>query len=160
MATVQNLWNIVNREVGGVAGFNYSGALTEFGGVWTYERLNEYIKDSQSYVPGTGMAQRVGRDDQRADILAYLGSLSANPVAFPAPVEVEAPAELEDAVEDATDHAADAAADIIETAETAGDTVIDAAADVADAAGEAVDETLDTAADAIENVEEAVQPEE
>lgn len=160
-----NLWNIVNREVGSVAGFNYSAALTDFGGVWTYERLNEYIKDSQSYVPGTGMAQRMGRDDQRADILAYLGSLSASPVAFPAPVEVEAPAEdVEHAASEALEHAGDAAAEVVENAADAGDAAIEAASDAAaemtDAAGDAVNEALESAEDVIENVEEAAQPEE
>ena len=89
-----NLYDIVGREVASVAGFNYTGALQEFGGVWTYDRLNEYLRNSQAYVPGTSMVQRFAKDEQRAEILAYLGSLSANPVPFPAPAAPEeAPAE-------------------------------------------------------------------
>lgn len=155
-----NLWDIVNREVASVPGYNYSGALAAFGGVWTYERLNDYIADSQSYIPGTAMAQRVGRDNQRAELLAYLGSLSANPVAFPAPIEVEAPVTDEHAAAEALDHGAAAAADMADTAEAAGEAVIDAAAEGADAAGDTVNETLEAAEDAIDSVEEAVQPEE
>ena len=88
--TGPNLWNIVGREVASVPGFAYTSALKEIGGVWTYERLDEYLKNSQGYVPGTAMVQRFPKDDQRADILLYLGALSDNPVPIPQPEPVEA----------------------------------------------------------------------
>ena len=96
--TGPNLWNIVGRPVASSDGFNYSGALSGFGGEWTYERLDGYLKNSQEYLPGTSMVQRFPRDNQRADILAFLGSLSESPVAFPEPApaandNAEAPAE-------------------------------------------------------------------
>lgn len=106
--TGPNLWGIVGREVGGHAGFNYTSALKEAGGVWTYERLDAFLKNSQEYIPGTAMVQRFPRDDQRADILAYLGSLAASPVPFPAPAAA-APAE-ETAVEEAPAEAEEPAA--------------------------------------------------
>jgi len=84
--TGPNLWNIVGREVGTVAGFNYSNALKEFGGTWTYERLEKYIENSQGYVPGTAMVQRFPKASQRAEVLVYLGSLSNNPMPFPEPL--------------------------------------------------------------------------
>lgn len=83
-----NLWNLVGREVASVSGFGYSGALKEIGGVWSYERLDPYLENSQSYVPGTQMAQMIRKETKRADILAYLGSLSNDPVPFPAPAPV------------------------------------------------------------------------
>lgn len=103
--TGPNLWNIVGRAVASHAGFNYSNALKEFGGEWTYERLDAYIANSQAYIPGTAMVQRFPRDDQRADILAYLATLSDSPVPFPEPAaapEAEAP-ETEAADETAAD---------------------------------------------------------
>lgn len=96
--TGPNLWDIVGREVAGVPGFNYTSALKDFGGVWSYERLDQYLKNSQEYVPGTAMNQRFARDAQRADLLVYLGSLSDNPVAPPAPIAAAA---------DDADHAGD-----------------------------------------------------
>lgn len=103
--TGPNLYDIVGRAVAGVPGFNYSGALTEFGGTWTYERLDEYLKNSQSYVPGTAMVQRFPKDEQRAELLAYLGSLSPSPLPFPEPAapapEAESDAEEEHASDDA-----------------------------------------------------------
>ena len=110
--TGPNLWDIVNRPLAGVAGFNYTNALQDAGGVWTYERLNDYIRNSQEYIPGTAMVQRFPRDAQRADILAYLGSLSANPAPYPAPAVVEAV--VEEAAAEVLEAAEDAAGEAIE----------------------------------------------
>lgn len=99
--TGPNLWGIVNHPVAGHAGFNYSGALKEAGGVWSYDRLDAFLKNSQEYIPGTAMVQRFAKDEQRADLLAYLGSLSSDPVPYPAPAPVaEAPAADEHGAED------------------------------------------------------------
>ncbi len=105
--TGPNLWNIVGRQVGTVGGFGYTSVLQDDGGSWTYERLDAYLRNSQEYMPGTAMVQRFPRDNQRADILAYLGSLSSNPVPFPAPlpaVEVTDEAETADHGEEAEAH--------------------------------------------------------
>ncbi len=152
-----NLWDIVGRPVANVAGFNYSGALSGLGGTWTYERLDGYLKDSQAYLPGTAMVQRFPRDNQRADLLAYLQTLSDNPVPFPAPVVVEeAPVEEEaasetegvieeaaaavgGAIEDAGAAVEDAAEAVVNTVEDAGEAVVDAAEDAVDATQEAID---------------------
>ncbi|MCI5046664.1 MAG: cytochrome c family protein [Aquisalinus sp.] len=87
--TGPNLYGIVGKQVASVAGFAYSGALQEFGGVWTYERLDGYLENSSSYIPGTSMAQRIRKDDKRADILAYLQSQGSMNVPFPAPAPIE-----------------------------------------------------------------------
>ena len=85
-----NLWNIVGRPIAGLASYtNYSSALKEKGGVWTYEALSELLYNSQEYAPGTVMQQKIKKDGKRADILAYLGSLSTDPVPFPKPAQIE-----------------------------------------------------------------------
>lgn len=98
--TGPNLWGVVGRQVAGHAGFNYTSALQDFGGEWTYERLDEYLKNSQGYVPGTAMVQRFPRDDQRADLLAYLSTLSDDPVPFPEPAAPAEPAEGPESADD------------------------------------------------------------
>ncbi|MFQ5563244.1 MAG: c-type cytochrome [Parvularculaceae bacterium] len=109
--TGPNLWGVVGRPVAGHEGFNYTGALKEFGGVWTYERLDAFLENSQALVPGGGMAQRIGKAEQRADFLAYLQTLSDDaPVPFPEPAAL-APAE-----EEGGDAASDAESDASETA--------------------------------------------
>ena len=90
--TGPTLWNKMGAPVASRAGFNYTAALEGIGGVWTYERMDEYLRNSQAYVPGGGMVQRIPRDEHRADILAYLGSLSANPLPFPEPLPAPEPA--------------------------------------------------------------------
>lgn len=111
--TGPNLWGVVGRELASHAGFNYTSALKDAGGVWTYERLDHYLMNSQEYIPGTAMVQRFPRDDQRADILAYLGSLAASPAPFPepAPAATEEAAELDTAEEALENEPVDGAGD-------------------------------------------------
>jgi cytochrome c len=110
--TGPNLWEIVGRPVAAIPGYAYSGALRDLGGEWTYEKLNAYLENSQGYVPGTQMAQKIRKDDKRVNILAYLGSLSDSPVPYPDPVA--APEPTAEGEESAMDEAGEAAADAID----------------------------------------------
>lgn len=83
--TGPNLWNIVGREVASVEGFGYSPAMQEYGGVWTYERLDGLLINSKSFLPGTSMAQKIRKEGKRSNILAFMQTLSSSPQAFPAP---------------------------------------------------------------------------
>jgi cytochrome c len=123
--TGPNLWGIVDRAVASHAGFKYTGELTAAGGVWSYDRLDKYLENSQAYIPGTAMIQRFPKADQRADILAYLATLSDAPVPFPAPAVAEAPAA---AVAEAPAEAA--------TTETPAEVPADASVEPAEAASE------------------------
>ena len=80
-----NLWNVVNRTVASHEGFSYSDAMAAEEGVWDFERLSQFIADPKGSVAGTKMAFKgVSKDGARADVLAYLRSLSATPAALPA----------------------------------------------------------------------------
>jgi len=71
---------VAGREVASVEGFNYSQALKDYGGEWTYERLDCYLKNPSECVPGNKMTYAGVRDDgKRADIIAYLASLGDSP---------------------------------------------------------------------------------
>ena len=78
------LWGVVGRPVASIAGFGYSDGLKKMGGDWTYEEINKFIKKPKADVAGTKMTFP-GEDDphKRADILAYLQTLSDSPVPFP-----------------------------------------------------------------------------
>jgi cytochrome c len=118
--TGPNLWDIVGHPVAAIEGFGYTTALQEFGGTWTYERLDKYLENSKAYIPGTEMAQRVRKEGKRADILAYLQSLSDNPVPFPEPAPVIE--EVAEAGAEILDAAAEAAGDVVEeVVETVGE---------------------------------------
>lgn len=80
-----NLWGVVGRTVASHEGFSYTTALKSFGGEWTYERLDKFLTDSPALVPGTAMNQHIAVAAQRAELLAFLSTLSDAPVPFPAP---------------------------------------------------------------------------
>ena len=78
------MWDVVDRPLAAVAGFNYSTALKDKGGNWTYELLDCFIKNPKKCTPGTKMAYAgLKRDDQRADLIVYLRSLSDDPKPLP-----------------------------------------------------------------------------
>ncbi|MFQ6016688.1 MAG: c-type cytochrome [Kiloniellaceae bacterium] len=80
-----NLWNIVNRPVGGVDAFKYSAALKDKSGeVWSYRNLDAFLAKPKDWAPGTKMTFGGIKDaGQRADLIAYLRSLSDSPAALP-----------------------------------------------------------------------------
>lgn len=82
-----NLWDVVGRNHAAVEGFAYSDSLkAKAGEPWTFEALNEFIAAPKAVIPGTKMVfGGVKRDQARADLLAYLATLSDAPKPFPAP---------------------------------------------------------------------------
>lgn len=83
-----NLYGIVDRAKGSVAGFNYSAALKAKGGAWTYDDLDHFIAAPKGYLPGTSMGYAgLTRGGQRADLINYLHTLSDNPVPLPKAAE-------------------------------------------------------------------------
>lgn len=81
------LYDLVERPVAAHAGFSYSeGAKAKSAEKWTYDNLNAFLKNPKGWMPGTKMAYGgVKNDKKRADLMAYLASLSAAPKPFPAP---------------------------------------------------------------------------
>jgi len=79
-----NIYDVVNRPKAAHEGFNYSAALTEKGGDWSFAELNAFLEQPMMYVPGTTMAYAGVRNEQdRIDLLAFLRTLSANPAPLP-----------------------------------------------------------------------------
>jgi len=82
--TGPNLWGIVGRPKASHEGFNYSAALKEKGGEWTYEELAKFINNPKAAVPGNKMAFAGIKDKaELADLLAYLRTLNDNPPPLP-----------------------------------------------------------------------------
>jgi cytochrome c len=80
------LYGVVGRDKGSEPGYSYSAAMKAKGGKWTFADLNTWLTKPSAYVPGTKMAYAgIENDKNRADVIAYLRTLSANPV--PLPVE-------------------------------------------------------------------------
>ena len=100
-----NLYGILGRSVASADGFGYSSALTEYGGDWTWDRMDAWLKSPKSAVPGNAMSfNGISKDNKRAELLVWLNAQSDTPL--------ELPAEIVEAVEEAvTDIAEDAAAE-------------------------------------------------
>lgn len=79
-----NLYGIVGSKHGHMEGFAYSDAIKSHAGNWDYAELNKFIYDPKAYAPGTKMTfAGVKKDQERANIIAYLRSLSDNPAPLP-----------------------------------------------------------------------------
>ena len=78
------LWGVVGRPKASVEGIEYSDALKSLGGTWTYADLNQYIAQPAWTVPGVAMGMPgVHEAKDRADIIAFLRSLSDEPEPMP-----------------------------------------------------------------------------
>ena len=78
------LWGVAGRPIASIPGFPYSDSLKAVGGNWTWEALNTMVSNPKMEASGTKMTFPGEKDPQkRADILAYLQTLSDSPVPFP-----------------------------------------------------------------------------
>ena len=119
-----NLWDVVGRKMGAAPGFVYSDGFKAMGDkAWDFDSLNAWLKAPKEFIKGTKMAfGGIGNDQDRANVLAYLDSLSDSPKPFPAN----------------TEKAAAPAATATAPAATAAAPAATAAAPVAAAAGESL----------------------
>jgi cytochrome c len=78
-----NLWGVVGRPKV-EPGFNYSAAMKAKGGDWTIPELSDFLTSPRGYIPGTAMSfAGLPRPQQRADVIAFLNTLSDNPKPLP-----------------------------------------------------------------------------
>jgi cytochrome c len=80
-----NLYGVVGEKKGeGRGGFNFSAAMKGKGGTWTFDDLNKFISNPKGFVPGTAMGfAGIQKDSERADVIAYLNTLSEHPQPLP-----------------------------------------------------------------------------
>jgi cytochrome c len=82
------LWDIVDRPIAAHEGFAYSEAMKAKAAeakIWSWDNLNAFLTKPSTYVPKTKMVYPGLKDADRANVLAYLQSLSDAPKPFPAP---------------------------------------------------------------------------
>jgi cytochrome c len=88
-----NLYGVVGGPHAHMEGFSYSAGLKAKTGPWTFDELNEWLHKPSSYVSGTRMTfAGLNNDQQRADVIDYLRTLSPNPEPLPAANAEPAPA--------------------------------------------------------------------
>ena len=95
-----NLYGVVGGPVAAVDSFKYSGALTEYGGEWTLERLDAFFTKPRAEVKGTKMSfAGLKKEEDRANLIAYLNTFSDNPLALGATEAVSETTEDEEEYE-------------------------------------------------------------
>jgi cytochrome c len=69
-----NLFGVVGRPAGGVAGFKYSPAFvaSEGGIVWDEGTLDRWLADPQSVIPGAIMPYKQADPDKRRLVIEFL----------------------------------------------------------------------------------------
>lgn len=97
-----HLWGVVGREVGAVADYGYSGALSEQADAWTFANLNAFLENPKGWAPGTSMGfAGLNKPEDRAAVIAYLNVEGGSNLPYPEPeaetAEAEAPAETAEA---------------------------------------------------------------
>jgi cytochrome c len=79
-----NLFGVLGRDIASLPDFSYSDALTEKEGSWDYQTVSDFVGDPRGWAPGTKMTFAGLRKAQdRADLLAYLRTLSDSPPPLP-----------------------------------------------------------------------------
>ena len=81
-----NLYGVVGGAQGEhMAGYAYSAALkAKQGGKWTYDEMDKWLTKPAAYAPGTKMTYAgVADPKERADVIAYLRTLAAEPEPLP-----------------------------------------------------------------------------
>ena len=79
-----NLWDLINRPKASVSGFAYSKSLSEYGGKWTFEELNEFLYNPKEYISGTKMNfAGLNNVKDRANLILWLKQQSDNPIPLP-----------------------------------------------------------------------------
>lgn len=88
--TGPNLWDIIGSKVAHKTDFPYSSGFKDKGGNWDDEKLNIFLHKPRSFVQSTKMSF-VGLKDakDRADVIAYLHTLSDSPIPLPAPKSIK-----------------------------------------------------------------------
>ncbi len=79
------LYGVHDRQIAALPDFGYSDALTaKAGEPWNFENMDGFLENPRGWAPGTTMGYAgIRRETDRANVLAYLNSLSASPETLP-----------------------------------------------------------------------------
>jgi cytochrome c len=119
-----NLWGIVGSKPAEVPGYSFSDAMkARADKPWTYEALNQFLAAPRSFVPGTKMTfAGLPKVEDRADVIAFLRTLSDNPLPLPSAADIAAATKPVAAAQPAAAPAASTTAAAAPAAPSAGTT--------------------------------------
>jgi cytochrome c len=91
-----NLWGVVGSTAGHQPTFKYSEALLAEkakGLTWSYENLDRFLTAPKMFLPGTAMSfAGLPKPEDRADVIAYMRTLSDAPPPLPTTAALLTPA--------------------------------------------------------------------
>jgi cytochrome c len=67
---------VFGRKAGSVPGYTYSRALKNADLVWNDDTLDRWLTNPQAFLPGQKMNFKVANPQDRADVIAYLKTLT------------------------------------------------------------------------------------
>merc|ERR1712194_90079 len=71
-----NLYGVIGRQSGQVAGFKYTKANKESGVMWENQQMFDYLENPKKYIKGTNMAfPGFKKPKDRSDVVAYLNTM-------------------------------------------------------------------------------------
>ena len=77
---------VVGRKAGSLEGYPYSAAVKAAGLTWDEATLTQWLRSPRALVPGTRMTfAGISKDDDIANVIAYLKTFDANGNPAPAP---------------------------------------------------------------------------
>ncbi len=68
---------VLGRMAGKAKDYEYSEALAKSKVIWSRDSLERWLTDPEQVIPGQRMGYRMSVPQERADVVAYLASLSA-----------------------------------------------------------------------------------
>ena len=75
-----HLWGVVNRDIGSVSGFGYSGALADMEGNWDLAALDAFLADPKGFASGTKMAfAGLKKPEDRVNLIVWLNQADGSP---------------------------------------------------------------------------------
>jgi cytochrome c len=78
------LYNVVQRDVGGVLDYKYSKSLATYGKKWTFEELNGFLIKPAKWIKGTKMAfAGLRKEKDRASVILYMNQNGDSPTPLP-----------------------------------------------------------------------------
>lgn len=89
-----NLYGVLGKPHGAVAGFAYSDAIKSISEPWSFENMDAWLTSPRRYADGTKMSfAGLSKAEDRANVIAYLNQNSDNPLPMPQP-KAEEPSDL------------------------------------------------------------------
>ena len=87
-----NLYGVLGAPMFAHAGFSYSAAVkAKAKGSWDFDKMNQWLFAPNDFAPGTGMSYAgITNTQARANVIAYLRTLSTRPLPLPTADEIKA----------------------------------------------------------------------